>query len=226
MLIITETERWRLAHPGALGGFLEVNDIEAVDHSGELDARKKIIEEKIRNKYANFSRQDFLAIPVMEAYQRYYKKFSKTYHVLQQVESIVNKGKNLPTVSPLVDSNFISEVDTLILTAGHDVDYLSGSITLDMSITGDILPRMNGVEKEIIPGDMVMRDERGLCCSILYGQDSRSIIRPQTQRVLFAAYAPPGVPYEDVVYHLNAIFNNIQLFSPTAKIEQLKLITA
>jgi len=38
-----------------------------------------------------------------------------------QVESIVSKGKSLPNVTPLVDANFVAEVETLVLTAGHDV---------------------------------------------------------------------------------------------------------
>ena len=162
----------------------------------------------------------------MDAYQRYYKKFTKTYHVLQQVESIVHKVRNLPSVMPLVDSNFISEVDTLILTAGHDVKFLAGRITLDNSVSGDMIPRMKGDEKEILPGDMIMRDELGVCCSIIYGQDSRSIIRPDTKHVLFVSYAPAGVPQEIVSQHLDAIYQNILLFSSEAKIVQKRLISA
>lgn len=226
MLVINETERWKLAHPESLVGFLEVTNIELINHSNTLEIHKKVVEVMIREKYKNYTRQEFLSIPVMGAYQRYYKKFSKTYHVLQQVESIVNKNKSLPSVTPLVDSNFISEVDTLILTAGHDVDHLRGSIVLDISVPGDIIPRMKGDQKEILPGDMVMRDDQGVCCSILYGQDSRSIIRSETKHVLFVSYAPAGVPEKLVSGHLDEIFNNILLFSPFAKIEQKKMISS
>ncbi len=67
----------------------------------------------------------------MAAYERYYKRFDKTYHVQLQVESIVLKGKNLPDVSPLVDANFIAEIETFVLTAGHDVMQLQGSVCMD-----------------------------------------------------------------------------------------------
>jgi len=46
----------------------------------------------------------------MAAFAQYYKRFDKTYHVLQQVESIALKGKHLPSMSPLVDSNLIAEM--------------------------------------------------------------------------------------------------------------------
>ena len=73
----------------------------------------------------------------MAAYVRYYRSFDKTYHVLLQVELIVLKGKSLPGVSPLVDASFMAEVETLALTASHDVARLEGEIVLDISRPGE-----------------------------------------------------------------------------------------
>ena len=162
----------------------------------------------------------------MAAYERYYKRFDKTYHVQLQVESIVLKGKSLPDVSPLVDANFSAEVETLVLTAGHDVQQLQGPVVMDVSRAGDQLTQMNGATKAIRSGDMVMRDDGGICCSILYGQDNRSPISPATTHVLYVAYAPPGVPAELVETQLQQIVANIRLFAPSASVEQLRLLTA
>ena len=57
-----------------------------------------------------------MALPVLSAYRLYYRRFRNTYHVLLQVESIAKKGKRLPDISPLVDANFIAEVETLVLS--------------------------------------------------------------------------------------------------------------
>src|SRR6185436_1985413 len=100
------------------------------------------------------------------------------------VESIVLKGKNLPDVSPLVDSNFIAEVETFVLTAGHDVTKLRGDVVMDISHEGDSMIQMNGTSRAIRAGDMVMKDADGICCTILYGQDNRSPISPETSHVL------------------------------------------
>ncbi|OGA49985.1 MAG: hypothetical protein A3G25_00375 [Betaproteobacteria bacterium RIFCSPLOWO2_12_FULL_63_13] len=72
----------------------------------------------------------------MSAYDRYYKRFNKTYHVQLQVESIVLKGKSVPNVSPLVDANFVAEIETLVRTAGHDAAKLQGLISIDVSREG------------------------------------------------------------------------------------------
>ena len=105
MLSISATHAWRNTHPGAVIGVLELSRVGLVQSSPQLDEKKRATERRLRERYQGFSRQDFLALPVISAYNLYYKRFSKTYHVLQQVESIVLKGKDLPNVSPLVDSN-------------------------------------------------------------------------------------------------------------------------
>ena len=225
MLSITVTDEWKSAHPGASIGLLEVSGAHNTIVSAEFEARKKEVESYLREKYQSFTRQDFLSIPTMLAYVQYYKRFSKTYHVLQQVESIVLKNKNLPVVSPLVDSNFIAEVDTLALAAGHDVSKLQGSILIDVSKTGDQMTQMNGTAKEIPAGDMVMKDEHGVCCCIIYGQDNLSPISPETTHALYVVYAPVKVPVESVEAQLQAIEANIRLLAPSVVVEQNRVIT-
>ncbi len=226
MLLISVTDEWRTIHPGAVIGLLELSDVENTHTSLQLNDRKRETEARLRERYKGFIRQDFVSLPVMSAYEQYYKRFNKTYHVQLQVESIVLKGKSLPNVSPLVDSNFVAEVENFILTAGHDVAKLHGSVAIDVSREGDLITQMNGATKDIHAGDMIMRDAHGVCCSIIYGQDNRSPISSETSRVLYVAYAPVGVPAETVDIQLLRIEENIQLFSPTAIVEQHRLITA
>lgn len=226
MLSISATEAWRAAHPGAVIGLLELSKVENTQISLPLDDRKREVEARLRARYQGFTRQDFLALPVMAAYAHYYKRFNKTYHVQLQLESIVLKEKRLPNVSPLVDANFIAEMETLILTAGHDVEELQGAVSIDVSRDGDQLAQMAGTPKVIHPGDMIMRDAKGICCSIIYGQDNRSPISSATSHVLYVAYAPVGVPAESVEAHLRAVEENARLFSPTAVREQQQLLSA
>jgi DNA/RNA-binding domain of Phe-tRNA-synthetase-like protein len=226
MLTISALEEWRLAHPGAVIGLLELSGIDNSSSSPVLDARKRETETRLRANYGGFTRQDFTALPVMAAYKQYYKRFDKTYHVLLQVESIVLKGSSLPEVSPLVDANFAAEMETFVLTAGHEVPKLFGSIRIDVSREGDQITQMNGALKAMRAGDMVMRDEQGICCSIIYGQDNRSPISAQTTHVLYVAYAPPGVPVESVEAQLRKIEENIRLFSPAAVLVQQRLVFA
>ena len=136
MLSVSATDEWRTAHPGAVIALLELSRVENTHASPELDARKRETEVRLRQRYTGFPRQEFLSLPVMSAYDRYYKRFNKTYHVQLQVESIVLKGKSVPNVSPLVDANFVAEIETLVRTAGHDAAKLQGLISIDVSREG------------------------------------------------------------------------------------------
>lgn len=226
MLEITGSSEWGTAHPGGMIGLLELDGVDNTSPCPELNQRKRDTEARLREAYLSFSRQDFLALPVIAAYERYYRRFDKTYHVLLQLESLVVRGKNLPDTSPLVDANFLAEVDTLVLTAGHDAAKLEPPVWIDVSRSGDEMIQMNGAAKAIRAGDMIMRDRRGVCCSILYGQDNRSPITPETRHVLYVAYAPAGVAKQTVEAHLQRIEQYVRLCAPQAKLQQSRVLKA
>ena len=224
MLPIFATLAWHTAHPGAVIGLLELSGIHQPETSPLLNQRKRETESRLRQRYLGSTRKDIAAHPVIAAYIRYYKRFSKTYHVLLQAESVALKDKSLPDVCPLVDSAFISEMETFVLTAGHDVDLLQPPILIDVSHEDEQMVQMDGTTKVIRAGDMIMRNAEGISCSILYGQCKRSPITAQTKHVLYVAYAPSGVPKETVQAHLQGIEANIRLFSPEAVLEQISFL--
>lgn len=191
-----------------------------------LDQRKQEVEATLREKYSKFSRAELLELEVLKAYQKYYRKFNKTYHLQLQLESVILKGKPLPNISPLVDANFAAELKTMILTAGHDADLLQNFVRIDVTQAGDEFTQMNGVLKSLKPGDMMMSDADGIVCTIIYGQDQRTPISPKTRRAFYVAYAPPGVPATAVSDQLDSIWDNVLLFAPEAEIELFQIYTA
>ena len=226
MLKIAATDAWKETHPGAQIGLLEISGVDNNRPAPALDQEKRAIEGRLREKYAGFSRDDFLSLPVMQAYHRYYRKFGYTYHILLQLESVALKGKSLPNVSPLVDANFAAELCTLILTAGHDVAYLEAPVLIDVAREGDELIQMSGNRKDVPAGDMLMRDAMGIACTILRGQDNRSPISKTTSHVLYVSYAPDDVTEEQVKAQLNAMESYVRLFSPECTVEQSEIIFA
>jgi DNA/RNA-binding domain of Phe-tRNA-synthetase-like protein len=226
LITVNATDAWKEAHPGGIIGLLEISGVHNNRPVPDLEREKRAVEDHLRAKYAGFSREDFLALPVMQAYHRYYRKFGYTYHVLLQMESLVRKGKTLPEISPLVDSNFASELKTLILTAGHDVAKLEPPVLIDIARKGDVITQMNGQRKGVPLGDMLMRDGGDVACTILRGQDNRSPISVDTTHVLYVAYVPAGVMEKQVMDQLESIERYIRLFSPECVVESCTLIFA
>jgi DNA/RNA-binding domain of Phe-tRNA-synthetase-like protein len=226
MLEIAVSNAWKHTHPAAMIGLLELAQVENARGSSALESYKREVEEQLRTAHRGFSRSAFRAHPVLSAYHQYYKRFKKTYHVLLQIESIALRQKRLPTISPLVDANFIAEMQTFVLTAGHDVARLREPVSIDISREGDSITQMSGETRAMRQGDMVMRDAKGICCSIIYGQDNRSPISPATDHVLYVSYGPPGVPPEALSRQLQQVEEHVRLVSPSAIQLQSRLIAA
>lgn len=68
MILISATDEWRRAHPGAAIGLLELTDVENTHPSDALDERKRKTEADLRDRYRGFTRNDFRSLPVMAAY--------------------------------------------------------------------------------------------------------------------------------------------------------------
>ncbi len=224
MTLFQTTETWKTTYPAAHAGILVMRKvINPPSHAG-LDARKQALEEEIRARFAGKDRAAIEALPVIQAYAAYYAQFKKTYHVQLQLESIAFKGKSLPGVAALVESMFMAEVKDLLLTAGHDLDSLELPITLAVARGKEGFTTLRGQIQALKTGDMYMADGQGVISSIIYGPDERTQIRPQTQNVLFAVYAPAGIPVDAVRAHLAEIEQNVRLIAPHAQTELLEVI--
>lgn len=223
---IDMTHHWHETFPGAHVGVLLVGNVDNKARVTPLDDRKREVETHLRDLYADLTRAELLELPSLKAYHNFYRAFGNTYHVQLQLESVVHKGKSLPNVSPLVDANFVAELQTLVLTAGHDADRLYGPLTVDAAQGGETFVRLSGAKKTLRPGDMMMTDSRGVVCTVLYGQDDRTPISPDTRRALYVAYAPAGVLVGAVEEQLRAIRDNLRLFAPEAELEQLEVYAA
>ena len=217
------TDSWHETFPGAHIGVLLVGDVDNSVRDTPLEARKREIEADLRTQFAGRIRADLLELDVLGAYHAYYRRFDQTYHVQLQLESVVFKGKPLPNITPLVDANFMAELQTFVLTAGHDVDLLRGGLRVDVTRGGEAFTQLGGKVRTLKAGDMSMADETGIVCTVLHGQDAHTPISAQTRRALYVAYAPAGVPVNAVHHQLEIILMHVRLFAPDAVVEHLEV---
>jgi DNA/RNA-binding domain of Phe-tRNA-synthetase-like protein len=217
------TSAWKSTYPEAHAGILVMRAVSNPAHHAALESQKTALEEQLR---AQFSGQDRAAIanhPVLRAYGEYYRQFKKTYHIQLQLESIVLKGKSIPGVAALVESMFMAEMQDMLLTAGHDLDVLQLPLKLDVATGAEQYTLLRGEEQVLKAGDMMISDQTGVISSIIYGPDQHTQIMPNTQNVIFTAYAPPGIDEQTVTEHLLHIKDNVMVFAPQAQVELLRV---
>jgi DNA/RNA-binding domain of Phe-tRNA-synthetase-like protein len=220
------SDLWKATYPTAHAGVLVMREVINPPHHAELEKRKAELEEELRSRFAGQNRAALLSHPVLQAYDAYYRQFKKTYHVQLQLESILFKGKSIPSVAALVEAMFMAEMNDLLLTAGHDLDSVRLPMTLDVAQGTETYTLLRGEPQTPKAGDMMVVDGEGIISSIIYGPDQRTQITAQTRNVIFTTYAPSGVGEEAIKHHLQEIQHNVELIAPNAKIELLKVFGA
>jgi DNA/RNA-binding domain of Phe-tRNA-synthetase-like protein len=222
-MLFEVTPAWKAAFPGAHAGVLVMRDVNnPASHAG-LEAAKEALMGDLRKRYGGLDRGQLLALPALQVYDDYYKRFKKTYHVQLQLESIVFKGKSIPSVAALVEAMFMAEIENMLLTAGHDLDSLQLPIRLDVTSGDEVYTLMRGQPQQVKPGDMIISDGLGIMSNIIYGPDQRTQIQPGTRNVIYTTYAPAGIPEASLTRHLQDIESYVRIFSAQARTELLQV---
>jgi DNA/RNA-binding domain of Phe-tRNA-synthetase-like protein len=121
---------------------------------------------------------------------------------------------------------FMAELDTLHLTAGHDLGIVRPPVGIYVAGGSERFVRINGQEQQLKARDMYVADSEGVLSTIIYGPDQRTRITGATRRALFTTYAPPGVSAASVLHHLEEIRDYALLVAPQAQVEMLEVHSA
>lgn len=221
MLIISD--ECRQAYPGISVGLMVMKNLCNLPSHEALEQKKQELEDSLRNQFEKYSRSDLKNIELIKVYGDYYKRFKKNYHVLFQLESVALKKKPIPTVSTLVEAMFMAELKNFLLSAAHDLQCVNSPITLDISKGVEGYIGINNKEQLLNSNDLFIKDQREVISSIIYGPDRRTRIQQNTKEVMYIVYALPGIEENIVLNHLRDIKKYVDLFSPQAEVELLKV---
>jgi DNA/RNA-binding domain of Phe-tRNA-synthetase-like protein len=222
-MIFEVTEAWKSAFPDAHAGVLIMQAVHNPASHADLERCKEALMGELRSRYGGLDRSQLQALPGLQVYDAYYKRFKKTYHIQLQLESIVFKGKSIPSVAALVEAMFMAEIKNMLLTAGHDLDTLQLPVRLDVTRGDEVYTLMRGQPQQVKPRDMIISDGQGIMSNIIYGPDQRTQIQPGTRNVIYTTYAPAGISEQLITEHLLDIERYIRLFSPDARTAMLQI---
>ncbi len=221
--IFEVTQIWESAFPGAHAGLLVMRDVQNPAQHRELEKLKGEVEVELRSRFSGLDRAAMLQDPILQVYNLYYRGFKKTYHIQLQLESILFKGKSIPSVAALVEAMFMAEMKSFLLTAGHDLDAIRFPMRLDVAQGTESYKLLRGDLQVPKAGDMMITDAEGIVSSILYGPDQRTQITAQTRNVVFTVYAPNGIEVPTIEQHLLGLRDNVLIIAPDARVELLDI---
>ena len=219
MTEIIFSEKLKKKYSTASIGILSIKNIANSDPDKFLEKIKKETEADLIRRFSTLPRDEINNDPALKAYRDYFKKFKKTYQILLQLESVAKKGRSFPAVNPLADSCFLAEMNTFVLTAGHDEALLADSVLFDISGDNDGFTRINGEEIILKSDDIIMKSGGKNVCSVIYGQDNSTVLSSSTENAFFVSYAPEGVPVKSVAGNLDLLEFYISRFCPSSETE-------
>ena len=196
---------------------IEIRGLENKMVDKNLEDEKRRLEEYIRKNYLYF--QDF---EVIKNYNRFFKKFGKTYPISFQIKSIL-EGKSFPSQYTVVDAMFMAELKNMFLTAGHDLDLIKGDLETYIAKGSEIYVNISGKEIKLKVNDIVTQDKDGIISSVLYGPDQRTMITEKTRNFLFFSYFPYGENNDRIRAHFGDIVEYIKIFDTSFKRSDIKI---
>ncbi len=217
------SDEWKSTYPHASVGVLVMRHVVNPEHDAALDGRAEDVERSLRSQFSGADRAALRVLPAIQAYTEYYRRFKKTYHVQLQLESVALKGRSIPKMPGLIRAMVIAELNSQLLTAGHDAAALDGRLVAGVARGTEHYTLLNGANQQLKPGDMCIADRTGIISSVLYGPDHRTRLQAGTRHACFTVYGVPGIAHATIEAHLGEIRDAVLSFAPEAEVELLRV---
>jgi DNA/RNA-binding domain of Phe-tRNA-synthetase-like protein len=203
-------------------GFLTVSGCANRPQTLAINAEKQAVEARLRERFPG---DTIDAGPIARAYAGYFRRYGGRYPVVHQAKSVL-AGRPIESASALVEVMFTAELDSLILTSGHDRRAVRCPLAVDVAVAGDIYTKLSGKDQMLRADDLVVRDADGIIASVAYGPDARTRVRQDSGAAFFGAWCPAGIPAAAAQAHLERLAVLLRLESPEAVIEAAALLSS
>ncbi len=173
-------------YPAVKMGILVCKGLNNEGHYPEIVSQLRQVEEDLRQKYTI---EGLATLPKIADWREAYRKFgfSPSAH-RSSIEALLRRvlqGKQLPSISPIVDLYNITSLKYILAAGGDDLDRVEGGITLTVA-DGSELFIMLGTDKPepIKKGEVVYRDDKEVLCRCWnYRECEKTKITPGTKNV-------------------------------------------
>jgi DNA/RNA-binding domain of Phe-tRNA-synthetase-like protein len=217
---ITLTPAFCSAYPDGIFGILIARGCANRPQALAIAAAKRAVEERLRERFPG---ETIDTDPVARVYAQYFRRYGGRYPVVHQAKTVLG-GRSIQSNSALVEAMFTAELDSLVLTSGHDLGALRFPLAVDIAVAGDTYTPLSGKDRMLKAGDMIVRDAEGIIASVAYGPDDRTQLRPDTDAALFGAWCPVGIAPTIVEAHLEKLAALLKQEWPASTVEPVRLV--
>lgn len=157
---------------------------------------------------------------IKEEEDLFFKKFGKDNPLKFQLKSIL-EGKDFPNESALKDILFMVELKHSVVMSGQDIKNLGEELVFDINDKADKFTMISGKEVTLKPEDIVLRKNKEILISHLYGPGKDAKVTIDTDSCLFLLWHVAPVTdkeIDDAVHDLKEHLKIISTKSSTIEV--------
>ena len=178
--------QYQATYPGVGFGLTLITGCRNHENPAGFDQHKRKLLRKMRK------RQTLAEITQrIDTYADFFQSFGFDCPLTHHLKRTTQSG--FPRYDLIVDAHFMAEMCAGILVAVTDFDRFDGSLSLDVAAEGEVCAGMGGRDFFCKADEIVLRDESEIVCVLCQGADEKTRVHQETTRVLFYAYAVPGI---------------------------------
>lgn len=198
-------------------GVVLVNYPEKLDVESFDKFKDKVLME-IKEEFADYERSVVFGNNV---FFRYFKKFKKTYTVMQQFESFLLKGREFPNYTAINQVPFLAELKTHHLLGAHDVDKMEGKLVIYKASEKADFEGMGDRIVHTYPNDITGKDDKGIILSMIAGADNRTFVTDDSRNVAYMVFGTEGMDKAQMENAMNVLEEYAKVLAADATIKRI-----
>jgi DNA/RNA-binding domain of Phe-tRNA-synthetase-like protein len=143
-------------------------------------------------------------------YDEFFQEWGYPCPLPDHLKRTVEMG--FPIVNLYIDAHIIAEMVQGILMAIQDLDRFRGAWTLDLAREGETFQGVSGKAVICKDGEIVLRDEEAIVCSLFQGPDSRTKVDPGSKNMVVYVFTAPGIKENPVSNGLQLVLEILEKF--------------
>jgi DNA/RNA-binding domain of Phe-tRNA-synthetase-like protein len=202
---LTITNAYRQRFPGLAFGIGTIQDCAYFEKSEPFKLYKRELLRKMRRR-ANLAQLE----ERIHLYDSFFKEWGYPCPLPGHFKRTVEMG--FPIHNLYIDTHIMAEMSHGILMAIQDLDRFEGPWRLDLAREGETFQGVSGRMILCKEGEIVLRDEKDIVCSLFQGPDSRTKIDPSSRNIVVYVFTAPGIAEVQVSDGIQLALDILQQF--------------
>ncbi|MGD0915498.1 MAG: hypothetical protein ABSB22_03475 [Thermodesulfobacteriota bacterium] len=202
---LTVTDAYRQQFPDLAFGIGTIQACTYFEKSESFKLYKRELLRKMRRK-ANLAQLE----ERINLYDQFFKEWEYTCPLPSHFKRTIEMG--FPIVNLYIDAHIIAEMYHGILMAIQDLSRFQGEWKLDLAQKGEIFEGVSGNMIRCKKNEIVLRDGKGIVCSLFQGPDFRMRIEASSKDIAIYVFTAPGIQEEQVSNGLQLALELLEKF--------------